>query len=320
MKSVQRRTVIASAFGLAGFPRLASSQSYPIKSVRIVVPYAPGGAVDLVARMAATRLAAEFGQPFVVENHPGAGGIAAASLVAKAPADGHTLLMADIQQNGITPFLFSNLPFDMAKDFTPVSLMISMPLFMMSRPGDKLDTLKDLVSSKRSITYATPGIGSIHHIAMESMKSALKLDMVHVPYKGASLVVSGFLAGDVSIAVATLGALTPHVSAGKGHLLGATTLTRTPLAPDVSTVSELVPGFDFSSEIGIIAPAGTPADIVARLSRVIVSAVKEPENVKKLAVMGADVVASTPLEYAENLRRTREKFAVAVKLSGAKVE
>jgi tripartite-type tricarboxylate transporter receptor subunit TctC len=308
--------------GLAGFHSFAAAQSYPAKPVHMIVPYAAGGAVDIVTRMVATRLAADLGQPFVVENRPSAGGVAAASVVAKAPADGYTLLTADIQQMAITPFLFANLPFNVATDFAPVNLMISMPLFLMVKPGDKLDSLKELSSSaaSRPITYATPGIGSIHHIAMESFKSAARFDMTHVPYKGAALVITGFLAGDVSIAVATYGAVAPQVAAGKGKLLAATTLKRTPLAPDVPTISEIVPGFDYSSEIGIMAPAGTSPEIVARLSKVILAALREPENVKKLAAMGADVVGSGPVEYAENLRRNREKFATAVKLSGAKVE
>jgi tripartite-type tricarboxylate transporter receptor subunit TctC len=307
--------------GLAVSP-VAVGQGYPNKPVRLVVPYAPGGAVDIVSRMAAARLAADLGQPFIVENRPGAGGVSAAGFVAKSPADGYTLLTADIQQMAITPFLFSNLPFDAATDFAPVSLMISMPLFLMVKPGDKLDSLKELASSSssRPITYATPGIGSIHHIAMESLKSSMRFNMTHVPYKGAALVMSGFLAGDVSVAVATFGAVAPHASAGKGKILAVTTRKRTPLAPDVPTVSEVVPDFDFSSEIGIMAPAGTPAEIIARLSKIIATALRDPDNVKKLASMGADVVASSPAEYAENLRRSREKFSAAVKLSGAKVE
>jgi tripartite-type tricarboxylate transporter receptor subunit TctC len=293
--------------GLAVSP-VAVGQGYPNKPVRLVVPYAPGGAVDIVSRMAAARLAADLGQPFIVENRPGAGGVSAAGFVAKSPADGYTLLTADIQQ--------------MATDFAPVSLMISMPLFLMVKPGDKLDSLKELASSSssRPITYATPGIGSIHHIAMESLKSSMRFNMTHVPYKGAALVMSGFLAGDVSVAVATFGAVAPHASAGKGKILAVTTRKRTPLAPDVPTVSEVVPDFDFSSEIGIMAPAGTPAEIIARLSKIIATALRDPDNVKKLDSMGADVVASSPAEYAENLRRSREKFSAAVKLSGAKVE
>lgn len=325
MKKVLRRALVGLAMGasaFAGLPATAVGSSYPNKPVRIVVPYAPGGAVDAVSRMVAARLASETGQPFIVENKPGGGGVLAAGEVARAPADGYTLLTADIQQTGIMPFLFSELPFNMEKDLRPISLMISMPLFLMVPADSKITNLNDLADTSKStsLMYATPGVGSVHHITMESLRRGMNFDITHVPYKGASQVVAGFLAGDVPVAMATYGALAPHEKTGKGKFLAVTTLNRTPLAPDVPTVSEVIPEFNFSSEIGLMAPAGTPPEIISKLSALVIKALREPENKAKLASMGADVVASTPEAYESTLKRNREIFAEAVRLSGAKAE
>jgi tripartite-type tricarboxylate transporter receptor subunit TctC len=316
-----RRGLLGLALAACGS---AFAQDYPTRPVKLVVPYAAGGAPDVLARLIGQRLSESMGQQFVVENRAGAGGISASEAVAKASADGYTLLVPDVPQLAINPYLFSKLPYDPVKDFAPVSIIAMTPLFIVVSPSLKVDSLPALIALAKSkpgqLTYASAGIGSLHHIAMESLKVATGTDIVHVPYKGTGQSVPAFIAGDVAVLVSTLAAVEPYVQSGKAKLLAGTPAKRTPRTPDVPSVSEFVPGYHFAGEIGVVAPAGTPPAVVAKLSSEIQKATKHPDIVKRLNGLGAIPVGSTPEAYVESLRRSLVVFEKAVKVSGLKPE
>ncbi|MDX3906080.1 MAG: tripartite tricarboxylate transporter substrate-binding protein [Pigmentiphaga sp.] len=318
-----RRLRIGSIFaGLALLWSAAApqAQTYPTKPVRMIVPYAPGGAPDVLARSLSPSLSETFKQQFVVENRPGAGGIGAAKAVAHSSADGQVLFFSDIQQLAINPYLFAKLPYQAAKDFTPVTLAAAIPLYVAVQSSLNVHNLADLAALAKAkpgmLTYGSSGIGSIHHITMESLKNGLGVDIVHVPYKGAGQSVPAFMGGETSLVIAAYPALEQYVKTGKARIIAVTTLERPAMTPDVPAVSETIPGFDFSSEMGIVVPAGTPAPIVKQLSSAVASALKHPDAVQRLNAMGATAIGSTPEGYAANIRTNLEKFGKAVKLAG----
>jgi len=300
----------------------AWAQDYPNKPVRLIVPYAPGGSPDVFARVVGARLTETLGQSFVVENRPGAGGIAACELVAKADPDGYTLLVPDIAQLAVNPALFAKLPYDPIKDFAPISLIGAIPLFLVVRPALQVNSVPELVALAKSrpgkLTYGTGGVGSLAHILMESFKRPLGLDIIHVPYKGSGASTPAFLGGHLDALMTAFAAIGPHVKAGNAKVLAVSSLSRSPVAPDVPAISEFIPGYDFTAEIGLLAPAGTPAAIVNKLSAEVAKAVKHPDTVQRFAAIGAVPTSNTPEAYAENIRRHLPRFARAVKDSGAK--
>lgn len=308
----------------AFFGSHAFAQAYPNKPVRLIVPYAPGGSPDVFARVIATRLTESLGQPFVVENRPGAGGIAACELVAKAEPDGYTLLVPDIAQLAVNPFLFTKLPYDSVKDFAPISLIGSIPLFLVVRPALQVNSVNDLVTLAKAkpgqLTYGTGGVGSLAHILMESFKRPVGLDIVHVPYKGSGASTPAFLGGHLDMLMVAFPAISQHVKAGNVKMLAVTSAARSPLAPELPTIGEFIPGYDFTAEIGLLAPAGTPPAIVNKLAAEVAKAVRHPDTIQRLAGLGATPVSTTPEAYAENIRRHLVRFEKAVKDSGAKAE
>ena len=302
----------------------AGAQDFPARPVKLVVPYAAGGAPDVLARLVGQRLSEGLGQQFVVENRAGAGGIAASELVAKSAPDGHTLLVPDVPQLAINPYLFAKLPYDPVRDFAPVGIIAMTPMFIVVAPSMNVDSLAALVALARSkpgqLSYGSAGIGSLHHIAMESLKVAAGIDLIHVPYKGTGQSVPAFIAGDVAVLVSTLAAVEPFVRAGKARLLAGTPSARTPRTPDIPAVAESYPGFHFAGEIGVVAPTGTPPAVIAKLSGEIQKAMRHPDVVRRLGELGAIAVGSTPEAYADSIRRSLDVFAKAVKASGLKPE
>jgi tripartite-type tricarboxylate transporter receptor subunit TctC len=301
------------------------SPGYPNKPIRFVVPYPPGGLSDTVARLLGQQLSGSFGQQVVIDNRPGSAGIAATELVARSAPDGYALLFVDPQQMGINPALYSKLPYDPQKDFTPVTLAAYSPMFLVVHAGVAANTFAELVALARAkpgeLNYGSGGPGSIHHLTTESLKAALGLDIVHVPYKGAAQAVPALVGGQVSLVFASLPALLPHVKAGRARILAVSTGTRSRLAPEVPTIAELgVPGFDFVGQIGIVAPAGTPRDIVAKLNAEIVKVLRQPGMMERLAGLGIEPVGSKPEEFAEKIRSDIDRFAKAVAISGMKAD
>ena len=299
----------------------AVAQEYPTKTVRLIVPYAPGGSPDVFARVMATRLSESLGQPFVVENRPGAGGIAACEMVAKAEPDGYTLLVPDIAQLAINPALFKKLNYDPVKDFAPISLIGAIPLFLVARPALQVNTVPELIALSRSkpggLNYGTGGVGSLAHILMESFKRPLALDIVHVPYKGSGASTPAFLGGHLDLLMTAFAAIGPHVKAGNAKVLAVSSATRSALAPDVPSISEFIPGYDFTAEIGMLAPAGTPVAILNKLAAEVAKAVQQPDTIQRFTAIGAVPVSNTPQAYADNIKRHIPRFDKAVKDSGA---
>jgi tripartite-type tricarboxylate transporter receptor subunit TctC len=299
--------------------------SYPNKAVRMIVPYAPGGFPDTIARIIGHRLGETFGQQVIVENRGGAGGIAGCEAVAKATADGYTLLMADVGQIAINPAIYSKLPYDSIRDFTPVSLVATSPLFIVVNASVPVNTLPELIALAKSkpggLTYGSSGTGSIHHLTMEAMKFALGLDIVHIPYKGSGQSVPALIGGQVSMLLAALPSMSSHLKAGTVKLLAINTATRSPQAREVPTVAEMgVPGFDYPSKIGVLGPAGMPRGIVQKLYGEIVKAVNHQDTLKRFAGLGVDPVGGTPEAYASDNRTDIERYAKVVKAAGIKAD
>ena len=302
----------------------ALAQAYPNKPVKLIVGYAPGGTPDVIARTIGQKLSQTMGQQFVVENKPGAGGLTSTQSVAKAPPDGYTLLVADIGQLAISPFMFKQPGFELMKDFAPISMVALTPLFIAVNPALKVTNFKDFVAYAKAnpgkLSYGSAGIGSIHHISMESLKAELGLDIAHVPYKGSGQSVPGFMAGDVQVLAGAYPALRPAIDSNKATLLAVTSLKRFSHQKNVPAVSEFVKGFDFPSEVGFLAPAGTPPEIIAKLNAEINKALKDPELLTRLENLGSDPAGTTPAEYSANLKANLAKFQKAVQVSGAKAE
>jgi tripartite-type tricarboxylate transporter receptor subunit TctC len=303
----------------------AAAQDFPNKPIKMIVPYAAGGLPDTMTRIIGIRASETLGQQIVVENRGGAGGITGSEAVAKSAPDGYTLLVADVGQVAINPHIFSKLPYDPQKDLTPVSLIGISALFLALHPSVPANDFRELIAYIKAnpgkVNYGSSGQGSIHHLATEALKAALGLDIVHVPYKGTGQAVPALLGGQVAMLYSALPSIESHLKAGKLKVVAVSTLKRSSEAPDVPTVSELgVPGYDFAPQIGVLAPAGTPAPIVQKLSAEIARASKHPDTVKRFTQLGIDAVGSTPQEYAAMIRSSYQSYGEVVRISGAKVE
>lgn len=303
-------------------PAPVFSQTYPSKPVRVVVPYPAGSTPDIVGRTVADRLQKALGQPFVVENRSGAGGNIGAEAVAKAAADGHTLLVAGNGPVAINKHLYKRLSYDSDRDLAPLSLLASAPQMLVVKPELKLDDFKSFVEYARRnpgrLSYASVGGGSASHLTMELLKNDARLFLVHIPYRGFPPAVTDMLAGNIDAMFAIVPAVLPQVRAGKMKGLAVTALKRSELAPDVPSVAELgVPQLESLAWIGLLAPAGTPAEIASRLSAEAVKGMRNPETREALGRQGFEVVASSPQEFARWIRAESEKWSKVIRASGA---
>ncbi|MGH8621048.1 MAG: Bug family tripartite tricarboxylate transporter substrate binding protein [Burkholderiales bacterium] len=304
----------------------AGAQDFPVRPIRAVVPYAAGGLPDTMTRIASQRMTEILGQQIVVDNRPGAGGIAGCELVAAASPDGYTLLIADVGQTAINPALYAKLPYDTLRDFAPVSLMGTSGQFLVAHASVPAKTLPELIALVKGkpgqFRYGSGGIGSVHHLSMEALKAPLGLDIVHIPYKGTGQAVPALLAGEVSLLFAALPSIAAHVKAGRLKLLGVNTLKRNAQAPDVPTIGEItgIKDYDYPPAIGVMAPAKTPKAVIDRLAAAISKAVKHPDTVSRYTALGIDPVGNTPAQYLAQTRADIAKYAKAVKAAGVKVE
>jgi tripartite-type tricarboxylate transporter receptor subunit TctC len=303
----------------------AAAQDYPNRPIRVIVPYAAGGLPDTMARLVGAKMGEALGQQMVVENRGGAGGILGTTEVAKAAPDGYALLVADVGQIAINPHLFAKLPYDPLKDLVGVSLMGTSALYLVAHASVPANNMAELIALIKAqpgkLSYGSSGTGSIHHLATEALKVGLGLDIVHVPYKGAGQSVPALLGGQVALLYAALPTIEGHYKSGKVKILAVSTPQRSPQTPEVPTVAEAaLPGYDFVAEIGIYAPAGTPQDIVAKLSAQAARAVKQPDVAQRFRQLGIDSVGSTPQALAAQNRVNYEKYARVVKASGAKID
>lgn len=297
----------------------AYSQEYPNRPVKMLVGYVPGGGPDMVARALAQKLSEIMGQPFVVENKPGAGGTLATGIAAKSPADGYTLLVGETGQLVIAPYIYKNLSYKTLTDFAPIALVSSEPLLLVSSNKSGIKTVQDLVVRARSnpgvLSYGSSGVGTIHHIAGEVFKSGLGLNLLHVPYKGSGQSVPAILSGDVPILVSSFAGAGSHIRAGTLNLLAVTTAERLPSMPNVPAVSELIKGYEFPSEVGVLAPAGLPPAVLNKLAAAIKAACDSPDFVAKFKETSTIITYKSPSDYTDNLRINLQKYADATKLS-----
>ena len=311
--------VVTAALGVFAFPSLA--QDYPTRPIRLVVPFPPGGANDIVARVVAPKLSESLGQPVVIDNRGGAAGTIGADFVAKSAPDGYTLLMTPAPFV-ITQSLYKKLPYDGQKDFVPVALLTSAPFVLAVGAKSPANSLSDLLALARSkpgeVNFSSPGTGSPAHLAGELLKTRTGLDMLHVPYKGGGPAVADMIAGHVSFTLATPAEIMPHVKEGKARALAVTTADRTPLAQGVPTMREAgVPDYEITVWYGITAPRGTPSAVVARLEKAFAEVMANPEVRERMISMGLEPTPMSAAQFGEFLKREQSKWAELVRVSGA---
>ena len=303
----------------------AFAQAWPAKPIRLMVPFPPGGSTDIVARIVAQKLGERLGQSIVIENRGGGGGTIGTAIVAKAAPDGYTLGVASTSTHVVAPSVYAKLDYDPVKDFAPISLMAVSPYLLVVNPSLPLNSLKDLVALAKKqpgkLNYASAGIGSTTHLAMEMLKFASGTFMLHIPYNGNGPAGTALIGGQVEILFGSLPALLPHAKSGRARALAVGTPKRSPSLPDVPTVAESgYPGFDASLWLAIMAPAGTPQPILDRLHKEIVSIVGAAETREALDKAGAEPLTSTPAELAAMIRDGVPKYAAIVKAAGVKPE
>jgi len=318
------KRILFLLFALAVSP-LAASQDFPNRPVKLVVPYAAGGLPDTMMRIVQLRAAEFLGQQVVIENRGGAGGIAGSEAVAKSAPDGYTLLVADVGQVAINPLIFSKLPYDPQKDLTPVTLIGTSRLFLCLHPSVPAKNFEEFIAYVRAnpgkVNYGSSGIGSIHHLATEALMAALRLNMAHVPYKGMGQAVPALVSGEVSVLYSALPAIEGYIRGGKLRMVAVSTKERSAEAPDVPTVAELgVPGYHFTPEIGLLAPAGTPAAIVQKLAAELGRAARHPDTVARFKPLGIEAVGSSPQEYAAAIQASSRRYTEVVKAAGVKAD
>jgi tripartite-type tricarboxylate transporter receptor subunit TctC len=312
----------AAAILLVALAPTAGAQTYPSKTVRVVVPYAPGGATDLIARLVAQELTRRLGQQMIVDNRTGAGGVIGADIIAKAAPDGHSVLLAAPAEVAILPHL-QKMPYRADRDLAPVSLAAVTPLILVVHPALPVKTVGNVIALAKSrpgqLTYASAGSGGVQHLAGELLKITARIELVHVPYKGAGPVMPDLMGGHVAMFFSGMPPAIPHVRAGKLRAIAVTTTKRSPGAPEVPTMQEAgVQGFDISNWFGYFVPAGTPPEVIEKLNGEINRALKLPEVREKLANVGAEVIGNSPQELAKFWRAESDKFAQLIKASGAR--
>jgi tripartite-type tricarboxylate transporter receptor subunit TctC len=325
---MKRRSAVTAAVLaiLTGFAAPSFAQSdYPNKPITFIVPYAPGGLPDTVARVVWQKLSEKWGQPVVVENKPGGNGVVAAQSLASRPADGYTLMVTDGSMFSINPYIYNKLPYDPLKDFTFISLIARAPLFLAVSPSLPANNFTEFVAMVKAkpgfYTYGSSGIGSIHHLTMESIKGTLGIDLLHVPFKGTGQSIPALVSGQVTAVWSAIPSIAGFVKEGRLKLIAVNSEKRSSLAPDIATVAETaIPGFDFAPNIGVSGAAGLRAPITAKVAADVAEVLKDPALVERLKVLGIDAVGGGPHEYAALLAADRVRFEKAVKLAGAKAE
>lgn len=317
------RVLMLSALAFASLS--AEAQAFPNKPMKIIVPFPPGAATDTLARTVAQKMQEAFGQPVIVENKAGATGTIGSSMVAASPADGYTLLMATTSTHGIAPNLYKKPPYDPVKDFEPVSLVGWAPNVLAANPSLPANNVKELIALAKAqpgkLTFASSGSGSSIHLAGELFKSMAGVDMLHVPYKGAAPALADLIGGQVDIMFDTVAQSLPQIKAGRLKALAVTTAKRSTALPDVPTVSEAgLAGYEMAAWIGLLAPAGTPKDIVDKLYREVVKITRAPEVQARMTAAGVELVATTPAEFLNILATEQAKYAKVMKDAGMKQE
>jgi tripartite-type tricarboxylate transporter receptor subunit TctC len=319
--AITRRSLLA--LGALSLSPWALAQNWPAKPIRMVIAFPPGGPTDIVSRVIAQQLSQQLGQTVLIDNKPGAGGNIAAELVAKAAPDGYTVFY-NTSAVVIGPALYGKVNYDTLTDFAPVALTASVPLVLVVNPKIAVRTVKEFIEHARAnpqvLNYSSSGTGTITHLASAMFSSQLGLQTQHVPYKGSAPGLIDLAAGQTQFMIDTMNTVLPYVRDGRLRALGVASLKRSALLPDVPTLAETIPGFEAAAWQGVMTPANTPTDIVARLNTEVNKALQHPEVRTKLALQGADILGGTTAEYAAYLRSEMPRWAKAIKDSGAKAE
>jgi tripartite-type tricarboxylate transporter receptor subunit TctC len=315
--------VVASLSG--AIAPAAGADAFPSHTVKLVVPFPPGGSLDIVGREIAQKLTEAWGQSVVVENKPGAGGNIGADFVAKSAPDGYTVVMGALSTHAVNPTLYPKMPYDAVKDFAPISMIAITPNVLVVPVNSPINSVKDLIAAAKAkpgkLAFASGSNGSAGHLAGELFKVETHTDVIHVPYKGAAPATQGLLAGDTQFMFDNLANAMAQVKGGKLKALAVTTAKRSPLAPDLPTMTEAgLPGFDISTWFGLMAPAGTPKDVVARWNRDLVKILESPDMKQKLALQGAESTPMTPEAFAAFIASEVPKYAKIIKATGATID
>jgi len=321
--SVTRRTLLALAAATLSTGALA--QAWPSKPIRVIVPFPPGGGTDLIARAVTQKVAVATNWTFVVENKPGAGGNLGVDATAKSPADGYTLVMGQTSNLAINPSLYAKLPYDPQKDLAPIVLVANAPLVMVTGVTTPYKTLADAVNGAKAkpgrVNFASPGNGTVAHLTSEVFQKAAGVKLQHIPYKGANQALTDVMSGQVELYMSSVPTLLGHIKQNKLRALAVTSAKRVDDLPDVPTINESgYKGFDVVTWFGILAPAGTPKDVVAKLNAEFNKALQLPDLRKKLGDEGADAAGGTPEQFAALIKDDMVRWGKVVKESGAKLD
>lgn len=325
MKGIARNIAMALvSLGVILAPSVALAQAYPAKTITLVVPFPPGGTTDVLARSIAQKMGESWGQSVIVDNRPGAGATIGAAQVAKAPADGYTLLMGAVHHT-IATSIYAKLPYDFQKDLAPVTIVAMVPNILSVNPGVPAKNVKELVAYGKAnpgkLSYGSNGQGTAQHLIGEQFSALTGVDMLHVPYKGSGPLTSDLIAGQVSMSFDTITPVLPQIKAGKLRPLAVTTAARSPALPEVPTLAESgLAGFDQGTWFGVLAPAATPKEIVGKLNAEIVRILNLPDIQKRFAEIGAQPVGNTPAQMAATIKSDTEKYAVLAKKANVKID
>jgi tripartite-type tricarboxylate transporter receptor subunit TctC len=325
-----RRILVLAAAGAAaclpaGHAGAQATATYPNRPVRLVIPFPPGGPLDIIGRLIAQKAGEDWGQSVVVDNRPGAGGNIGADLVAKSPPDGYTVLMGALSTHAVNPSLYARMPYDAVKDFAPISLVAITPNVLVVNASLPVNSAKEFVAYAKAnsgkLSFGSGSNGSAGHLAGELFKVETGTDIVHIPYKGGAPATQALLAGDTQFMFDNLANAMPQVRAGKLKALAVTTAERSKLAPDLPTMAEAgLSGFDISTWFGLLAPAGTPRDVIAKWNAEVVKILNSPDMRERLTAQGAEAAPTTPEQFAAFIQGEIPKYARIVKISGAKVD
>jgi tripartite-type tricarboxylate transporter receptor subunit TctC len=310
---------------LASLVAPAAAQTYPDRPIRIVVPFAAGGASDVVGRAIAQKLAEKLGQSVAVENRTGAGGSLGAAQVARAPADGYTLLLGSSSEIALYPQIAASVPYDSQRDFIPIALLASVPMVLTVTESLPVKSVQELLAYARQspgkMNYGSGGVGSATHMAMVLFNTMTGTTMTHVPYRGSTPVITDLLAGNLQLAIATMAAVTPHAGGGKIRFIAVSTAKRAAALPDVPTIAESgVPGYAVGLWTGLLAPANTPPAIVAKLNAAVAESLASPDLKEMLARQGAEQSGSTPDQFAEEIKRETALWRDVVQKTGIRID
>jgi tripartite-type tricarboxylate transporter receptor subunit TctC len=325
LPSRRKALLAATAALLSGALPAAHAQGFPSKPIRLICPFPPAGAVDIASRAIATELARALGVPVSVDNKPGAGGNIGGAEAARAAPDGSTIFMTTSGISAINPTLYTKMPFDPNRDLVPISVLVSLSNVLVVHPSVKAQSVAELIAMARdkpgTMTFASSGSGTSVHMSAEMFKVLTRTDIAHIPYKGSAPAVTDLLGGQVMMMFDNIPSALPHIKAGKLRALATTGARRDPALPDLPTVAEAgVAGYESGVWFGLMAPAGTPKEVIARLAAESAKATRAPEFVKRMGELGYNIIGSTPEEMAELVKVEQQRWTPVVKASGAKAE